>query len=60
MSKLFNDIVLGSLEEGLSTEEAIRRFRSHGMNEDQAIEIIKAYDFPEMNEEKNTWKKMIN
>ena len=54
MSKLFNDIVLGSLEEGLSTEEAIRRFRSHGMNEDQAIEIIKAYDFPEMNEEKNT------
>lgn len=54
MSKLFNDIVLGSLEEGLSTEEAIKRFRSYGMSEDQAIEITNNYDFPEINQEKNT------
>tara|TARA_R100000995_G_C3452032_1_gene108663 strand:+ start:435 stop:599 length:165 start_codon:yes stop_codon:yes gene_type:complete len=54
MSKLFNEIVLGSLEEGLSTEEAIKRFKSHGMSENQVIEIINNYDFPEINKEKNT------
>ncbi len=54
MSKLFNDVLLSSLEEGLSTEDAIKRFRSHGMSEDQAAEIVNAYDFPEINEEKNT------
>lgn len=54
MSKLFNDVLLSSLEEGLSTEDAIKRFRSHGMSEDQATDIINAYDFPEINEEKNT------
>ena len=57
MSKLFNDVLLSSLEEGLSTEDAIKRFRSHGMNEDQATDIFNAYDFPEINRRKTHERK---
>jgi len=36
MSKYYNEIVLGAVDDELTSEQAIKRFRQHGINEHEA------------------------
>ncbi len=40
MSKLFNDIILGAVDDELTSEQAIKRFRRHGMDEHDATILV--------------------
>ena len=52
MSKLFNEIVLGAVDDELTSEQAIKRFRRHGMNENDAIILTEELNLEEGNDER--------
>ena len=52
MSKLFNEIVFGAVDDELTSEQAIKKFRRHGMNESEAIILAEELNLEEGSDER--------
>lgn len=49
MSKYYNEIVLGTVDDELTSEQAIKRFRRHGMNEHDAKTLVEELNLEDNN-----------